>query len=490
MVMRKMILFIFFVLIPYNAQAAAQNVSEETQSCVSCHDSVTPGIFQDWLKSAHSMTTPAKAMEKPGLERKVSAQKIDEKLKEISVGCYECHSRNLGEHKDVFEHFGYKINVVVSPKDCAICHSDEEAQFRASKKANAHGNLSRNPVFSVLVEAIIGIKNVKMDASDQIAISTQKPSEFTKQETCYSCHGTEVKVTGRKEVETKLGTIEIPELTNWPNQGVGRINPDGSKGACTTCHPRHSFSIEIARKPFTCAQCHLDPDVPAWNVYNESKHGNIFLSKQSGWNFEAVPWKLGKDFQAPTCSTCHNSLITTADGETIVERTHDFGARLWVRLFGLIYSHPQPQKGDTSIIKNRDGQPLPTAFSGEPASEFLIGLEEQNNRRGIMKGLCNGCHNRDWINGHFTKLDNTIKEADQMTLAATKLITRAWQNRIADPLNPFDEAVEQRWVKQWLFYANSVRFASAMTGAPDYAAFKNGWWELTNNLREMKDKVP
>jgi len=107
-----------------------------------------------------------------------------------------------------------------------------------------------------------------------------------------------------------------------------------------------------------------------------------------------------------------------------------------------------------------------------------------------MKGLCNGCHNRDWINGHFTKLDNTIKEADQMTLAATKLVTRAWQNRIADPLNPFDEAVEQRWVKQWLFYANSVRFASAMTGAPDYAAFKNGWWELTNNLREMKDKVP
>jgi hypothetical protein len=28
-----------------------------------------------------------------------------------------------------------------------------------------------------------------------------------------------------------------------------------------------------------------------------------------------------------------------------------------------------------------------------------------------------------------------------------------------------------------------------MTGAPDYATFKHGWWELTNNLREMKEKV-
>jgi hypothetical protein len=290
-------------------------------------------------------------------------------------------------------------------------------------------------------------------------------------------------------VETKLGTIKIPELINWPNQGVGRVNPDGSRGACTTCHPRHSFSVEIARKPFTCAQCHLEPDVPAWNVYNESKHGNIFLSKQAEWNFKAMPWKLGKDFQTPTCSTCHNSLITTADGETIAERTHDFGARLWVRLFGLIYSHPQPQKGDTSIIKNKDGHALPTTFSGEPASEFLIGLEEQKKRQAIMKSVCNGCHNRDWIDNHFAKLDNTIKEADQMTLAATKLIARAWQNGIADTFNPFDEAVEQRWVKQWLFYANSVKYASAMTGAPDYAAFKHGWWDMTNNLREMKDKV-
>jgi hypothetical protein len=39
-------------------------------------------------------------------------------------------------------------------------------------------------------------------------------------------------------------------------------------------------------------------------------------------------------------------------------------------------------------------------------------------------------------------------------------------------------------VRQW-HYANSVRYAAAMQGL-DYAAFKNGYWELTNNLGEME----
>ena len=83
-----------------------------------------------------------------------------------------------------------------------------------------------------------------------------------------------------KKIFSKVGEIDVPDLANWPNQGVGRINPDGSLGACTSCHPRHSFSIEVARKPYTCSQCHLEPYVPAFEVYKESKHGNIFLSKQ------------------------------------------------------------------------------------------------------------------------------------------------------------------------------------------------------------------
>jgi hypothetical protein len=28
-----------------------------------------------------------------------------------------------------------------------------------------------------------------------------------------------------------------------------------------------------------------------------------------------------------------------------------------------------------------------------------------------------------------------------------------------------------------------------MTGAPDYASFKLGWWELSKNLQEMKELI-
>lgn len=80
-----------------------------------------------------------------------------------------------------------------------------------------------------------------------------------------------------------------------------------------------------------------------------------------------------------------------------------------------------------------------------------------------------------------------------MTLSATLLLLEAWKHNIAEGIphrrNPFDEAVEQMWIRQWLFYGNSIKYASAMTGAPDYAAFKNGWWNLTENLQQMKDLI-
>ncbi len=473
------------------AQPAAKkegtpSISQETAACLNCHKTYTPGIVEDWERSLHAKTTPASALKKPEIRRRMSAKKVPATLEKVVVGCYECHSLNAEKHKDNFDHMGFNINVVVSPQDCSICHPVETRQYSGSKKAHAMGNLTKNPVFNLLVETILSKKEVEGGRVVQ-----KGASDFTRQETCFSCHGTEVAVSGKETVQTAMGGVEVPKLTNWPNQGVGRINPDGSMGACTPCHPRHQFSIEVARKPYTCSQCHLEPDVPAWNVYKESKHGNIYFSNYQKWNFNAVPWRVGKDFQTPTCASCHNSLITSPDGKVVAERTHDFGSRLWVRLFGLIYSHPQPKHGDTSVLKNKDGLPLPAAFTGEIAKEGLIDEKEQANRKKVTTGVCIQCHGTSWANNHFAKLEHTIKEVDRMTVASTLLLVDAWTHGLAEGLpqgkNPFDEAIEQMWIRQWLFYANSVKYASAMTGAPDYATFKNGWWNLTENLQRMKD---
>jgi hypothetical protein len=437
----------------------------------------------DWLNSRHASMTAAAALGKPALERRVSAESVPDELSGVAVGCYECHALNPSAHQDNFEHFGFRINVVVSPLDCRVCHPLEVRQFTGSKKEQAIDNLKLNPVYHGLVKTATGLKELRGGA-----LHLFDPSPTTENKTCFGCHGTAVTVAGTKTIDTELGELEVPRLTNWPNHGVGRRNPDGSLGACTACHPRHSFSIEIARKPYTCAQCHLHPDLPAWEVYSESKHGNIFFSKHASMEWNAVPWTVGKDMTAPTCATCHNSLLVNDEQKVIAERSHDFGSRLWVRIFGLITSHAQPRIGSTYTIRNADGLPLPTTFTGIPASPYLIDEETQLQRRKAMTSVCTGCHGTSFAKDFLAQLDTTNVETDRMVLEATKIMQKAWDGKMADPKNPFDERLEQKWVEQWLFYATSTRYGAAM-GGPDYSTFKNGWWYMTKTLQELHETV-
>ena len=68
----------------------------------------------------------------------------------------------------------------------------------------------------------------------------------------------------------------------WPNTGIGRINPDGSRGSCIACHSKHSFRASVARQPENCGKCHLGPDHPQKEVNEESKHGIAFFTAQVG----------------------------------------------------------------------------------------------------------------------------------------------------------------------------------------------------------------
>jgi hypothetical protein len=284
--------------------------------------------------------------------------------------------------------------------------------------------------------------------------------------------------------------MPFPVLTGWPSQGVGRVNPDGSLGSCSACHSRHGFSIEVARKPDTCSKCHKGPDVPAYQVYQVSKHVNLYSSQGKDWDFKNVPWRVGKDFTAPTCAACHVSLVTGEGGQVLAERTHRMNDRLPWRLFGLIYAHAHPKSPDTTLIRNRAGLPLPTDFNGEEAASYLIDEKEQARRLKNLQQVCLSCHSQAWVGGHFQRLDQTIKTTNQMTLAATDVMTAIWAQGLARGLgqnaSPFDEAIEKKWMEQWLFYANSTRFASAMMGA-DYGVFAHGRWYLRKNLQELAE---
>jgi hydroxylamine dehydrogenase len=479
----KFFLIVFLAVFLFSGQASGTEgpVSEESTACIECHSTFNPGIVSAWKKSRMSRVIPRAAKSVAAKQRRVSFEQIPENLANVAVGCAECHTLNSEKHKDSFEHNGYKVHVVVTPQDCATCHPVEVNQFGKNLMSEAYGNLENNPVYQSLVKSVTGIQSFK-----GMATVFKEPDELTLSDACRQCHGTVVDVKGFVIRETDQGDMPFPVLTGWPNQGVGRINPDGSKGSCSACHTRHEFAIEMARKPYTCSQCHKGPDVPAFKVYEVSKHGNLYSALGHGWNYDHVPWNIGKDIAAPTCATCHISLVS-GDGEIVANRTHQMNDRLPWRIFGPIYAHPHPKSPDTSLIRNKAGLPLPTELTGEPASEFLISAEEQTERRKTMQKVCLSCHSQTWVEGHFERFENTIQKTNEMTLAATNVILSAWKKGAASQKDGlFNEAIEKQWVEQWLFYANSTRFSSAMAGA-DYGVFANGRWFMAKNMQEMVD---
>lgn len=458
---------------------AAAEISEETQACLDCHVSATPGIVQDWKRSRHFRVTLGEAVKKPELERRVSAEKVPAKSAGFAVGCAECHTVNPKNHSDTFDHNGQQVHLLVTPKDCAVCHPTESGQYEKNLMSHARGNLLNNKLFWSFVTTVNGVQTFK-----DMKTTLSEPNDDTNADSCFHCHGTAIEVKGKKTRDTDYGELEFPVLSGWPNQGVGRYNTDGSMGSCTACHSRHQFAIQVARQPYTCSQCHKGPDVPAYKAYSVSKHGNLFSSLQKEWNFTEVPWTVGKDFVAPTCATCHVSLLVTPEGDPVASRTHQMNDRLPMRILGLIYAHPHPKSPDTSIIKNKDGLPLPTTLTGEPAQDFLIGPDEQAARRKKLQKVCLSCHSLDWVNGHWRRFENTVRTSDEMTLTATRIMLKAWQDKLADNGNIFDESIEKQWIQQWLFYANSTRFASAMMGA-DYGVFANGRWHLGKTIQDL-----
>ncbi len=460
------------------------NLSAETEDCLSCHSELHPGLVSSWLNSRHSRISPAEGLTRPSLERRVSSTGIPEELQQTAVGCYECHGLRIDKHEDAFEHNGYEIHIIVSPADCATCHSVEADQYSRNIMAHAYGNLVNNALYRDFIR-VVNNQYHYVDGS----LTIGEGDMLTEYESCLYCHGTKVEVKGLVTRDTDYGELEFPELEGWPNQGVGRINPDGSMGACSSCHTRHDFSIEMARKPSTCSECHKGPDVPAYKVYEVSKHGNIYNSKKDDFDFTTVPWRVGTDFTAPTCAACHASLLVSPDQTVIAERTHQYNDRLSWRLFGVPYAHPHPIDANLDKVINSEGLPLAVELNGDPVAEFVISAEQQEERNQVMKAVCLSCHSTQWVDNHFLRLDNTIRQTNRMTFEATKILQDIWSEGFESGLphneSIFDEKAERMWTTIWLFYANSTRFASAMAGGGDYGVFANGRYQTTEQITEL-----
>ncbi|MGD8541766.1 MAG: hydroxylamine oxidase, partial [Desulfobacteraceae bacterium] len=144
------------LLPPSAAVSATAPLSDASQECLDCHTTLHPGIVSGWQASRHAQTTPAAALAVTGLARKVSSSAVPQNLLATAVGCAECHTLRPEAHADTFDHNGHEVHVVVSPPDCATCHSQEAEHYDRNIMAHAHGNLADNALYAQLQQAIIG----------------------------------------------------------------------------------------------------------------------------------------------------------------------------------------------------------------------------------------------------------------------------------------------------------------------------------------------
>ncbi len=342
--------------------------------CMTCHKKETTGLYNQWFQSSHALH---------------------------KVRCIDCHGAEKSD-KDAFLHYDAYIATLVTPKDCGECHQQEMQEVAASYHAQAGQILDSNDAYLAHVAA-----------GHPAAIQG-----------CESCHGAKIKIDPLSDNKLSLKT--------WPNSGIGRINPDGSLGSCNACHTRHSFSKAQARQPEACSKCHLGPDHPQKEIYEESKHGNTYYTNIDDMNLDADQWVVGKDyFVAPTCATCHMSATSTQN------YTHDPGERISWTL--------------RPVISEKQ--------------------ENWQQRRENMKDVCRTCHGSVFVDGHYYQFDASVRMYNEkFARPSSDIITMVREKGLMENPASFSNGIEWTFWELWHHEGRRARHGASMMG-PDYT-----WW--------------
>ena len=442
-----------------SAKAGGAAASKASQACVECHSSTNPAIVQQWKDSGHA--------------RK-------------GVGCLECHRAEKGD-ADAFEHNGSLIATIVTPRDCARCHAQEDKEFERSHHAKA-GNILAS-LDNFMAETVEGSRERFNPHAPAGAPALEPVNGMASAESgCQNCHGTKVALRatdgGRITVDDLKpgpdGKPTHPEAlakvkrdadgrpifvpSTWPNTGIGRMNLDGSLGGCTACHSRHDFSPRRARQPENCGKCHLGPDHPQKEIFEESKHGIAYRDRKDAMGLDKKSWVLGKDYTAaPTCASCHMS--ANVNGGKV---THDPGERIsWTN------RPPISQRMDTDANHN-------VVTETDPARRRALVVDTAEQKRDRMKQACNVCHAQSYVNDFYAQYDDFERLYNEKFARPGKAIIDELRKQGLITPREFDEKIEWDWFYLWHHEGRRARHGVAMN-APDYAHW-HGMFEVAERF--------
>ncbi|CAH9018840.1 multiheme c-type cytochrome [Candidatus Nitrosacidococcus sp. I8] len=246
------------------------------EECIKCHKDETRGWVHSWKQSVHANLDEIRKLTKDDSRyyKKELIKKVEtnlrslgklgeaEELKEVS--CIDCHMGvgvQKGSHKEDLR--------LPDAAACGACHLTEFAEREAERDTltwpdtDVHGK-KIDPIWPP------GRPSHALDYQANVELATWAAMEDREiADGCTMCH----------------------------------IN----QNRCDTCHTRHQFSSAEARKPEACAYCHNGADHNEFENYMMSKHGAVYETHGSEWDWEVPLERAISDNKqtAATCAFCH-----------------------------------------------------------------------------------------------------------------------------------------------------------------------------------------
>lgn len=366
-------------------------LASSRDDCVVCHNRTTPGIVDQY---GHSSMAAAEVL------------------------CADCHEVE-SDYPDAVEHEGTHVLAQPTTAMCEKCHETEVAQFYQSRHS---------------LPAYVAYAGTESLSEDHVAMyEAVSEGGFAPD-----------------KARNALHALEGPEITRFACEAchnIGKPTADASVGECQQCHLRHEFSLEQARKPETCNACHIGPDHPQWEIYQESPHGIAYATLGDNWNWEAEPGTLTtQDFPAPTCATCHFSGFGSAG------TTHDVGDRLTWYLF-------------------------------KPVSDRRPAWQDNQTR---MQAVCQECHTGEFIDEFYTAADAATEAVNAWVIESDEIMQPLKDEGLLTD-EPFDEEIDFVYFELWHHWGRTAKFGTWMQG-PDYTQW-HGAYEVLADLAELREMV-
>lgn len=361
-------------------------LATSTDRCVTCHRRSTPGIVEQYASSS---------------------------MAAAKVTCGDCHIVPAG-YPGSIAHEGANVLRAPTTARCQRCHQPETEQYMHSRHSLPAyvayvGPAALTPEQRPLYDAVPEGRAFDAVRSELFDIEGPRITRFA----CIECHS------------------------------IGAPREDGSVGRCEKCHLRHEFSLAQSRKPETCNACHIGPDHPQWEIYQESPHGILYATQGDRWHWQARPGTLTPiDMPAPTCATCHMSGFGSSS------TTHDVGDRL-------------------------------TWFLFSPVSDRRPSWQDNRTR---MQSVCFSCHSGAFVRDFYQAADVATEQVNDWVKQSQEIMRPLVEQGLVTK-KPFDEPIDFEAFEVWHHWGRTAKFGVWMQG-PDYTQW-HGAYEVIKSLSSL-----